>query len=155
MQPTTNQNDSANVPTLTEYDKEYHNWSRHYDSVVWNIYSITATVMLALAAYAIANFHFLLPIFGVLASVVSFFFVASFRNFQRNLPIHNIRTSFVASQWSVITSLYITCILLWTGLFHFKTESEIWIHVMAGIIALLLCIIIRCIGVIANSKTKQ
>lgn len=74
----------------TENDGFYnqvHDWSRHYDSTLWTVTSIFIVANSALLTYTYSqpSFDKKLSIIGVILTLISFFFAASFRSLRRKL----------------------------------------------------------------------
>ncbi len=60
-------------------DGELSNWSRHYDTLLWNSTTAFVGLLGALAAVSFENFHWLLSVVGLSFSFVPVYFAASFR----------------------------------------------------------------------------
>lgn len=61
--------------------EQAHEWSRHYDTILWTVTSILITAISGLIVYmhSVNKFNRWLPLIGVLLTLLSVFFASSFR----------------------------------------------------------------------------
>ena len=110
---------------------ELGQWSRHYDSLLWNVTTIFMAAIGALLVYSYSNFNFIISIAGMVLTCVPVYFAASFRelqnrvNAQLDVTTRNIlfkKRKFL--QWWVYVGIFVGQEVLWTILLLSKKPES-------------------------------
>jgi len=65
--------------------KEAANWTRHFDSMLWQVTSIFATAIGALIAYSYSHYDMAITLAGLVFTIIPVYFGASFRELRRRV----------------------------------------------------------------------
>jgi Na+/H+ antiporter NhaD/arsenite permease-like protein len=104
-------------------DDQLAEWSRHYDSLLWNVTTLFAGAVGGLLAFQYTSFNLPVSIFGLMVSIVPVYFAASFRE-SRDLVNAQLseeaRNALFAPrklrQWEAYVVLFIAVEMLWMWL---------------------------------------
>jgi hypothetical protein len=114
-------------------DDQLAEWSRHYDSLLWNVTTLFAGAIGGLLAFQYSSFDASVSGFGLLVSMVPVYFAASFRE-SRNLVnaqmSKTLRDALFSGrklrQWELYVALFIGLEMLWIRLLV-RERPGLWI----------------------------
>jgi hypothetical protein len=119
--------------------REAHEWSRHYDSVLWTGVSILTTAVGGLLAYSTTTFDTWIGILGLSLTVLTVYFAASSRALRRkaHMYISEADLGLVQAgrlrQWPAFILLMLGLVILWTRLFILKRPDGVVLWVAVAI----------------------
>jgi len=102
---------------------EAANWTRHFDTILWQVTSIFAAAIGALIAYSYSNFDVAISLAGLFFTILPVYFGASFRELRKRVSPKldpDLRKALKEGrqlyQWQVFVSIFIIFECLWGGL---------------------------------------
>lgn len=137
-------------------------WTRHFDSLLWQVTSIFATAIGALIAYSYANFDVAISLAGLFFTILPVYFGASFRELRKNVSIkldpelkEALQLGRQLYQWQVFVSIFIVFECLWTWLLIKNMSEYLLMWVIIGISVLFLTIWFSSVGKITFHKDEK
>jgi ABC-type multidrug transport system permease subunit len=134
-------------------NSEYHNWSRHYDTMLWTVTSIIAGATGGLLVYAYSNekLHWIVFVVGITFTVLAVFFAASFRaarNFvhskmdKSDTEIVRGTPFWLFKQWPVFVLFWTAVLFAWIARLVelYPHKMELWL-VLGGVCVVLILVL--------------
>lgn len=124
---------------------ELHQWSRHYDTLLWNVTTIFAAAIGGLLAYSYSNFNVVISVMGFILTPLPIYFAASFRESRDkiNQKLDEADRDLLfggrkLKQWSLYAFIFLLLELLWFLLLLKEQKNLWWMWVFVGI-AVFIC----------------
>jgi magnesium-transporting ATPase (P-type) len=123
-------------------NSELHQWSRHYDSLLWQVTTLFAAAIGGLVVYSFANFHVGISVAGLGITCLPVYFAASFRESRDKVNEHlsheERRILFerrTLKQWVPYSGVFFVLQALWVWLLLENIPELWWLWVPYGIVA--------------------
>ena len=121
---------------------QLHEWSRHYDSLLWNVTTLFSAAIGGLLVYTYTQFHVGVAIVGLVITCLPVYFAASFREasykINQHLPESEKQIIFgnrKIKQWAPYVFVFVLLEALWVGLLLSQMPDHWWIWLLFGILA--------------------
>jgi flagellar biosynthesis protein FlhB len=122
---------------------QLHAWSRHYDSLLWNVTTLFAAAIGGLLVYTYSTFHIGVAIVGLIITCLPVYFAASFREasykINQHLPAEERKIIFEdrkLKQWSPYVLVFVLLETLWVWLLLANMLAYWWLWLLLGISAI-------------------
>lgn len=113
-------------------DSEVHAWSRHYDSLLWQVTAVFTAGIGGLLAYSVSSFYVEIALAGLALTCLPVYFAASFRESRDKINKHlgeKDRGVLFADrklkQWKPYVSVFLILQVFWAWLL-LKNRLELW-----------------------------
>jgi len=135
-------------------------WTRHFDTLLWQVTSIFASAIGALLAYSYSDFHLPIAIAGLFFTIIPIYFGASFRELRYRMSKHldmSIQNALSEGrslyQWQFFVSIFIAFQLLWVMLLTQKLSQFWMVWVLLGFMSFAVSVWLAFIGKHTVDKT--
>lgn len=132
---------------------ELHQWSRHYDSLLWNVTALFAAAIGGLLVYASSTPDLKIALFGLFVTWFPVYFAASFRESRDKvnlqLPEGDRKILFDGrgfKQWEPFVVLFLGFQVLWPLLLLEKDPEQWGTWLILGTLAVMVTIVLYCLG---------
>lgn len=119
---------------------QVHEWSRHYDSTQWVVTGILTAAVGGLLIYCYQRFDPILALVGVVFTLMTVFYAASFRSLRRRLhatlpneDVALLRSRRSLRQWPVHVAVFLALLWLWVTLLVSNLRAYWWVWGAIGV----------------------
>lgn len=139
-----------------DHGDELGTWSRHFDTLLWQVTTMFAAAIGGLLAYSYSKFDQGVAIFGLLITPIPVYFAASFRevrfNIHQKLPQEVHEAIYMTArpngsrgrklhQWEVYVLLMVGLAALWARLLINNAQTSWWYWASLGLSAVVFAMI--------------
>jgi hypothetical protein len=120
-------------------NNELHQWSRHYDTLLWNVTTIFAAAIGGLLVYCYSNFNDIISLVGLIITPLPIYFAASFRELRKKINQHLneadrkiLHENRELKQWLLYVFIFLLFEFLWLWLLLSKATKLWWLWLFVG-----------------------
>ncbi len=122
---------------------QLHEWSRHFDSLLWTMSGIFLAAIGVLAVYSLDHFNLWVCLGGLILTGTTAYMIASFRALRRRIHEHMdpVSVQFLRGprglkQWPAVLVILGLFVVLWISLLIDKVPSMAWLWIGLGVLCL-------------------